>query len=136
MADHQPQALGWGEGGEGKGLLGDSDGAWGPGRGRVGSGRQGWRHAAQIHTDHRRQPVAPGPVPVLLGGPAGTGGLTQGHPGLRPQAAVGAAASPLVQGDSGSSENRRRRGSPGLQASAPPGTHPELGLRQPLEPEG
>lgn len=84
MADHQPQALGWGEGGEGKGLLGDRDGTWGPRGGRVGSGRQGWHHTAQIHTDHRRQPVAPGPVPVLLGGPAGAGGLNQGHPGLRP----------------------------------------------------
>lgn len=136
MADHQTQALGWGERGEGQGLLGDRGGAGGLSRGGAGSGRQGWQHAAQTHTDHRRQPVAPGPVPVQLGGPAGAGGLTQGHLDLRPQAAVGAAASPPVQGDAGNSENRRWRGSPGLQAAAPPGTHTELGLGQPVEPEG
>lgn len=51
---------------------------------------------------------------------------------------MGAAASPPVQGDAGSWENWRRQGLPGLQAqaSASPGTHPELGLRQPVEPEG
>lgn len=38
MADHQPQALGWGEGCKGEGLLGDRDGTWGPSGDRGGSG--------------------------------------------------------------------------------------------------
>lgn len=140
MADHQPQALGWGEGSEGKGLLGDGAGAgagaWGPDRGGDSSGRWGRGHAAQVHARHIRQPVAPGPVPVLLGGPTGTGALAQGHQGFRPEATAGAAASPPVQGDTGSAENRGCQGPPGLGASAPPGAHSELWLRQPLEPEG
>lgn len=134
MADHQPQALGWGEGGKGKGLLGDGGRAWGPGRGR--GSRWGRGHPAQVHTHHIRQPIAPGPVPVLLRGPVGTGGWAQSHQGLCTEAAAGATASPLVQGDAGSTENGGRWGPPGLGASAPPGAHPELGLRQPLEPEG
>ena len=138
MADHQPQALGWGEGREGEGLLGDGDGAWVPGRGEGGdgSGRWGWDHAAQVHTQHIRQPITPGPAPVLLGSPAGAGGLVQGHCHLGLQATVGAAASPLVQGDASSTEKGEHGGPPGLGATASPGTHPELGLRQPLEPEG
>lgn len=134
MADHQPQALGWGKGGKGEGLLGDGGRAWGPGRG--GGSRWARSHPAQVHTHHVRQPVAPGPVPVLLRGPVGTGGWAQGHQGLCSQAAVGTTATPLVQGDAGSAENGGRWGPPLLRASAPPGPHSEWGLRQPLEPEG
>lgn len=134
MADHQPQALGWGEGGKGQGLLGDGGRAWGPGRG--GGGRWGRSDPAQVHTHHIRQPIAPGPVPVLLRGPVGTGGWAQGHQGLCTQAAAGATAAPLVQGDAGSAQNGGRWGPPLLRASAPPGAHSEWGLRQPLEPEG
>src|SRR3712207_7825040 len=42
-----------------------------------------------VHARHIRQPVAPGPVPVLLGGPTGTGDLAQGHQGFRPEATTG-----------------------------------------------
>lgn len=137
VADHQPQALGWGEGCKGKGLLGDGNGAWGPGgdRSGSGSGRWGWGHTAEVHTYHVRQPIAPGPMPVLLGGPAGLGGRAQGHHGLCLQAAVWATASPPVQGDTGSTENRVHGDQPGLGSTAPPGTYSELGLQQPWEPE-
>lgn len=136
MADHQPQTLGWAEGGKGEGLLREGGGAWGPNRGGNRGGRQGCSHAAQIHAHHVRQPITPGPVPVLLRGPVGSGGWAQGHQGFCAQAAARATASPLVQGDAGCTEDRERRGPPGLGASAPPGARPELGLRQPLEPEG
>lgn len=140
MADHQPQALGWGEGCKGEGLLGDRDGTWGPSGDRGGSGggsgRWGGGHTAQVHTHHMRQPIVPGPVPVLLGGPAGTRGWAQGHPGLCLQAAVGATASPPVQGDAGSAESWWRRGPAELGASSSAGAYAELGLWQPLEPKG
>lgn len=140
MADHQPQALGWGEGCKGEGLLGDRDGTWGPSGDRGGSGggsgRWGGGHTAQVHTHHMRQPIVPGPVPVLLGGPAGTRGWAQGHPGLCLQAAVGATASPPVQGDAGSAESWWCRGPAELGASSSAGAYAELGLWQPLEPKG
>lgn len=142
MADHQPQALGRGEASKGQGLLGDGAGSWGlRGSGGGGSHRgcwHGWGQAAEVHTHHGRQPVAPGPVPVLLGSPACKGGLAQGHHGLSPQAAVGAAAPPPVYRDADGREGGENGGAPGLGPgpAALPGAHLMLELGQPLQPEG
>lgn len=114
------RGAGWGTGVKARACLGTARGLRVPGRGRVGSGRQGCATRLRSTRTTEGSPVAPGPVPVLLGaqqargpdpgppgppaagssgGRASTGAGRPGQLGEQEAAGLGGAAGAALLGD-------------------------------------